>query len=323
MTVTTALGTMFDTVLDRAIVPGYSRIGYLLRSRHWDDEPRPGALRGKAVLVTGAGRGLGATTAVRLAELGARVHLVVRSMDKAERTLARIAEAVPSAEAQVEVCDVSDLDQVTEFAAEFRQRVPELHALIHNAGVMPAERATTAQRHETALATHVLGPFVLTRALREPLSAAAPGRVIFVASGGMYPQRLRVDDPEFREGEYNGTTAYARTKRMQVVLTELFAEHIPAADVVVHAMHPGWANTPGVAESMPLFNRIVGPLLRDDEQGADTIVWLTATARVDHSSGQFWHDRATRPTHYVPWTRENAEQRAKLWQLCLDAEAGR
>lgn len=323
MTATTALDTMLDTVLDRAIVPGYSRIGYLLRSRHWDDGPRPGALRGKTVLVTGAGRGLGAATAVRLAELGARVHLVVRSVDKAERTLARIAAAAPSAEAQVEVCDISDLDQVTEFAAEFRQRVPELHALIHNAGVMPAERATTAQGHETALATHVLGPFVLTRALREPLSAAAPGRVIFVASGGMYPHRLRVDDPEFRQGEYSGTVAYARTKRMQVVLTELFAEHIPAEDVVVHAMHPGWASTPGVAESMPLFNRIVGRLLRDDEQGADTVVWLTAAARVDHSSGQFWHDRATRPTHYVPWTRENAEQRADLWQLCLDAEAGR
>lgn len=313
---------MLDTVLDRAIVPGYSRIGYALRSRHWDDDPQRGALRGKAVLVTGAGRGLGAATAVRLAALGANVHLMVRSADKADDTLARIRDVAPSAEAHVEVCDVSDLDQVTEFAAEFRQRVPELHALIRNAGVMPPERATTAQGHETALATHVLGPFVLTRALREPLSAGAePGRVIFVASGGMYPQRLRTDDPEFRDGEYNGTTAYARTKRMQVVLTELLAEYLPADDVVVHAMHPGWASTPGVTESMPLFNRIVGPLLRDDEQGADTVVWLAAAVRVVQSSGQFWHDRAPRPTHYVPWTRENDDQRTELWQLCLDAEA--
>ncbi len=74
---------------------------------------------------------------------------------------------------------------------------------------------------------------------------------------------------------------------------------------------------------MPLFNRVVGPLLRDDQQGANTVVWLTATVRVDQSPGQFWHDRAPRPTHYVPWTRENAQQRTELRQLRLDAEAGR
>ena len=42
-------------------------------------------------------------------------------------------------------------------------------------------------------------------------------------------------------------------------------------------MHPGWADTPGVVTSLPVFHKVMGPLLRDPATGADTIVWLAAT----------------------------------------------
>jgi hypothetical protein len=81
-------------------------------------------------------------------------------------------------------------------------------------------------------------------------------------------------------------------------------------------MHPGWAATPGVETSLPRFNRVMGPLLRTAEEGADTIVWLGAAAEPAQSSGGFWHDRRRRPTHRVPWTRERPEERPRLWQEC-------
>jgi dehydrogenase/reductase SDR family member 12 len=82
----------------------------------------------------------------------------------------------------------------------------------------------------------------------------------------------------------------------------------------VHAMHPGWVDTPGLADSLPGFHRATKPLLRTPRQGADTIVWLGAT---DQPTGRFWHDRAPRPTHYVPWTKESAADRARLWDACV------
>ena len=109
---------------------------------------------------------------------------------------------------------------------------------------------------------------------------------------------------------------YARTKRAQVILTELWAKRLAGTGVVVHAMHPGWADTPGVASSLPRFHRLTGPLLRSPEQGADTIVWLGAAAEPGESSGGFWHDRRRRPTHRVPWTRETPEDRERLWREC-------
>ena len=90
--------------------------------------------------------------------------------------------------------------------------------LVHNAGVMPPERQETADGHEVALATHVLGPLLLTELLRPVLRGRERSRVVLVSSGGMYAQKLPAHDPEYLNGSYSGTTAYARTKRMQVAL---------------------------------------------------------------------------------------------------------
>jgi NAD(P)-dependent dehydrogenase (short-subunit alcohol dehydrogenase family) len=116
--------------------------------------------------------------------------------------------------------------------------------------------------------------------------------------------------------EFDGPTAYARTKRAQVILTELWAERLRGAGVVVHAMHPGWAATPGLKASLPRFYSMTKRLLRTPLQGADTIVWLGAAPEPARSSGGFWHDRRRRPTHRVPWTKETPEDRERLWAEC-------
>lgn len=307
---------VLDTALDRLVVPGYSKVGYLVRQRSWAADPTPGALRGKVALVTGANSGLGKATVAGLAELGARVYLVVRDESKGEQALAEVAERVPGAQLRLQRCDISSLAAVRELAADLTAREPELHVLVHNAGVLPGERAETAEGNEITLATHVLGPFLLTSLLLPALRAGAPSRVVMVSSGGMYTQPLKLDDPQYRDGHYRGATAYARTKRMQVALTRYWGEYLAADGIHLHAMHPGWADTPGVAGSLPGFHKVLGPWLRDSEQGADTAVWLAAAEEPGHSSGQFWHDRATRPTHYLPICRDSADDRQRLWEMC-------
>jgi hypothetical protein len=81
-------------------------------------------------------------------------------------------------------------------------------------------------------------------------------------------------------------------------------------------MHPGWVDTPGVKASLPRFYRLTRPLLRTPEQGADTIVWLGAADEPGRSTGLFWHDRRSRPTHLLPWTTETHDERERLWAQC-------
>ncbi|HEU4975245.1 MAG TPA: SDR family NAD(P)-dependent oxidoreductase [Baekduia sp.] len=309
------IGSLLDTILDRTVVPGYTSAGYRIRRHLWDaGDLRP--MDGKTVLVTGATSGLGLAAAEGFARLGASVRLLARSEERGERARAAVVDATGNRGVRVCRCDVSDLRDVRDFAARFTAEEPRLDVLVNNAGVLPPERTVTADGNELALATNVLGPFLLTNLLIQLLTQSAPARVINVSSGGMYTQRLHVEDLQSATGKYDGTTVYARTKRAQVVLTELWARRLAGTGVVVHAMHPGWADTPGVASSLPRFHRLVGPLLRSTDEGADTIVWLGAAAEPGESSGGFWHDRRRRPTHRVPWTKESPEDRERLWREC-------
>lgn len=317
MSVPHAVTAGLDWLLDRSVVPGYTRIGYGLRRHWWPVDPGARALEGRTVAVTGANSGLGLATVLGAARLGAEVHMLCRSAERAERARAEVLARVPDAALVVHVCDVSDLRSLPGFAQDLTSRVPRLHALVHNAGVLPPERTETADGHELTLATHVLGPHLLTHHLRGALGADGDGRVVFVASGGMYTQPLRVDDPEYTRGRYSGTTAYARTKRMQVHLAEAWARELEPQGVAVHSMHPGWADTPGVRESLPGFRSVTGPLLRSPEEGADTIVWLLAAAEAGESTGRFWHDRRARATAYGPGTRPTPDQVRALWDLCV------
>lgn len=301
---------LLDGVMDRALIVGYTKIGSGLRRHWWAADAGPRALLGKRVLISGATAGIGLAMARSFAELGATVHLLGRNADKVDKSCAGIRESVAGAHVIAEVCDVSDLDAVREWTADFANRVPALNGLVHNAGLMPKERTLTRQGHEVQLATHVLGPHLMTERLLPLLRAAGGASVVWVSSGGMYGSPLVVDDLEFRRG-YNGVRAYARTKKMQVVLADSWARRLAGTDIRVESMHPGWVDTPGVAEYLPRFRAVTRPLLRDVADGADTAVWLVAT-RPESKPGHFWHDRSQRPTTFG-WQRH--ENPAKVRRL--------
>jgi NAD(P)-dependent dehydrogenase (short-subunit alcohol dehydrogenase family) len=244
--------------------------------------------------------------------------MVVRDRARAESVRDAIRRDVPGADLVIGECDIASAASVRAFAERFLAAGTPLHVLVHNAGVLPPRRTVTAGGDELAFATHVRGPHRLTQALLPALRAGAPSRVLWVTSGGMYTQPLRLDDLQFERGEYRGTAAYARTKRMQVVLAREWGERLAGDGIVVHSVHPGWADTPGLAESLPRFKALARPLLRSPEQGADTIVWLAAAAEPARCTGRLWHDRRVRPFHYLGRTREHAPDRAALW----DAMAG-
>ena len=165
-----ALGRGVDTLMDKTVAPGFTKIGPAVRKRlpGWPEDPPAGAMAGRTAAVTGATSGLGLATAEGLARLGARLRLVVRDVPKGERVLAELRERVPGLDATIDRCDVADLDDVRRFAAELD--LDRLDVLVHNAGAMPAERTESQQGHELTMAIHVLGPVLMTELLRERLT---------------------------------------------------------------------------------------------------------------------------------------------------------
>ncbi|MSW56834.1 MAG: SDR family NAD(P)-dependent oxidoreductase, partial [Actinobacteria bacterium] len=192
-------------------------------------------------------------------------------------------------------------------------------ALIHNAGALSAEYTVSPQGFEMTVASQVLGPFLLTSLLLPMLEAVeSSGRVITVASGGMYPEKLDVEKLLAGPDSYNGVRAYARAKRAQVELNVEWSRRY-GSKAIFQAMHPGWVDTPGVVKSLPRFHSIMKPVLRSVEAGADTIVWLADADENELSAnGGFWLDRHRRSIAKIPGTAASQSERDRLWQWCED-----
>ena len=315
------LATAVDVLLEASVVFSFSSVGYEARRRMfgWSslDSYR---LDGRVVLVTGATSGIGLAAAEQLARCGASVVLLGRKAEKLERVRSDLVERTGNDAISGVVADMADLDAVRRAADAIHERHERLDALIHNAGALSSQLTLSPDGTEVTAAGQLVGPFLLTGLLLDLLVNAAPSRVITVSSGGMYLTPLSVDSLGSEAARsYDGARQYARVKRAQVTMSELWAQRLPRHDVTFHAMHPGWVDTPGFREALPRFYRLIDPILRSPAQGADTMVWLASDdGEPLRSSGRFWHDRRPRGTHRLPSTRsrDSAEERHRLWEFC-------
>ena len=301
-------------LLDASILFSFDRTGFRRHAAGFDPQALQVDLQGRVCLVTGANSGIGFETSLALAERGGTVWMLCRNRERGSAAAREVRRRTGSKRVHLAVVDISDPGSVRHFAQGLSTSVVDV--IVHNAGVLPDVRTESAGGHELTFATHVLGPWLLTRLLLPKLRKSDDARVVFVSSGGMYTQKLSLQDWEWRDRPYDGVVAYAQTKRMQVVLAEQLAAEFRDAGICVNAMHPGWADTPAVRSSLPRFWNVMRRLLRTPAQGADTVVWLAASAGARGQTGRFWFDRQARSTHLLPWTREAPRERRALLSLC-------
>jgi len=250
--------------------------------------------------------------------MGAHVILLGRDVGRAQQARAAIAEAVPGAHLSIVVASMSEPTQIRQAAETIRAEHPQLDVLVHNAGALAADYRRSPMGIEETSAAQIVGPFLLTGLLLDRLRAGGLGRVITVSSGGAYTVPLTVDGLDPDPADFDGARQYARAKRAQIALTELWARRTVGSGVVFQSMHPGWVDTPGLAASLPRFYRLLRPFLRTRVQGADTIAWLAADDAALTDPGRFWLDRGPRTPHRLKRTRtaDTAERRARLWAWC-------
>ncbi len=305
-----------NAVIEAPVVTSFTRLGYETRRRlaGWSSLDEYD-LSGRVIIVTGATSGLGYAAAEQLARCGATLVLVGRTAERNERAVDDLIAATGNPSITQVAADMGDFEQVRALAQRVLDDHDRLDVLIHNAGALDSERHVAPDGTEATVASQVVGPFLLTSLLLDRLAESAPSRVLTMSSGGMYATGLTVSDLEMGPDDYNGTEQYARAKRAQVTLNEMWAERYGYRGITFHSLHPGWADTPGVDAGLPTFAKVMGPFLRTPEQGADTLVWLAADDAPLESNGRFWLDRKERPIHKLPTTRrsDTTERREELW----------
>ncbi|MBF4998056.1 SDR family NAD(P)-dependent oxidoreductase [Nocardia sp. BSTN01] len=220
-------------------------------------------MKGRTVVITGAGRGLGLITARELAGAGAHVVLGVRDVHKGRRAVADIPGTF-----DVRPLDVADLGSLRAFADAWSG---DLDILINNAGVMDIPAARTADGLDQQTTTNYTGPFALTNMLLEHIT----DRVVHVTSQLHRLGKIDLADLDWRTRTYNGMAAYQASKLAVVLFSlelqrRLAAEGSPVRSVLAS---PGIARTSLAAHSPAnIINRLTF-LTNSPERGALSVLY--------------------------------------------------
>jgi 2-deoxy-D-gluconate 3-dehydrogenase len=189
-----------------------------------------GVLGGKVAVVTGAGRGIGRSLALALAQAGADVVLAARSADQLESVAKEVqaegrrALAVPT--------DITDEEAVEDLAARTLEAFGHVDILVNNSGIL-ATRALLDQpaaEWDAVHATNVRGTFLATKAVGRHLVAQRHGKVVNVASN-------------FAFKGIPLHAAYSSSKAAVVAFTRCMALEWARHNVQVNALAPGYVET--------------------------------------------------------------------------------
>jgi NAD(P)-dependent dehydrogenase (short-subunit alcohol dehydrogenase family) len=228
-------------------------------------------LAGRTALVTGANRGLGEAIARLFAAEGARVVAHARTRQAA----AEMAEAVGG---EAVWGDLESNEGVLAVAEGTAAVAPELHILVHNAGVGSPGGLEDHSREQfdRVMAVNAAAPLFLTQALLGPLRAAGPrGRIVIVSS----------DSGRFTVPKNGVAFPYRMSKAALNMLTLNLAAALAPDEVLVNAMHPGWMRTGMGGPDAP-----VAP-----ERAAETALYL-ASLPDDGPTGALWEEKCR-----IPW----------------------
>jgi NAD(P)-dependent dehydrogenase (short-subunit alcohol dehydrogenase family) len=255
------------------------------------------------VLVTGSTAGLGKRVAAELAGRGATVLLHGRDRERCESALAEIRAETGSGKLSYYLADFASLGAVRELAARVLAEHGRLDALVNNAGIISRERRESADGFELTFAVNHLAHFLLTSLLLPPLLAAAPARVVNVASAAQSP--LDFDDVMLERG-YGGMEAYSRSKLAQVMFTFELAERLRETGVTANALHPAsLMDTRMVREAF-------GYTMSTVQEGAAATVRLVAAPELERVTGRYYDGKRERRAHRQAY---DAAGRQRLWEL--------
>jgi 3-oxoacyl-[acyl-carrier protein] reductase len=140
-------------------------------------------LSGQTALVTGAGRGIGAAIARKLASLGAAVVLCGRTMNSLQATASAISNAGGRAESME--CDVARLESVQNLASRVEQSYGTLDILVNNAGVGAFSgplHEMTPEDWDKVLNTNLRGVFYCIRSFAPLMIRAGKGHIVNISS---------------------------------------------------------------------------------------------------------------------------------------------
>jgi len=281
-----------------------------------------GDLSGRTCLVTGANRGIGREVAAGLARQGASVVLGCRDERSAEEARNALRAETGSDTIDALRIDLASQKSVREAAARLRERHPELHLLVNNAGIVAKARAETEDGIELTFAVNHLSAFLLTNLLLRHLEGSAPARIVNVTSAA-HKRISAFDDPQSERG-FDPIEAYCKSKLANVLFTYQLAQRLGGTGITVNCVHPGTIRTGLVDEVLrsKWFLRPLAPFvprfLPGPEKGAEAVLHVAASPDLADVSGKYFENGRLAKSSSLSYDEIVANQ---LWESSLELTA--
>ncbi|CAL8101838.1 unnamed protein product [Orchesella dallaii] len=282
-----------------------------------DDED----VQGKVVLITGANSGLGKEATFEMAKRGAKVIMASRNLELTQSVVEQVLKMHPSSELTAMKLDLGSLESVREFAKEVQSKFDKIDILINNAGVYAPLRKQmkTAEGYEFNFGVNHVGHFLLTNLLLDLVKAAAPSRIVVVASRLSDKAKLSFDDLmlEKENPETSKIDPYSNSKFANLLFAKELSKRLEGTDVNVYALCPGWVKTDLARYADLTWKQyiIMIPVgfvfMRTPKQGVQTILHCALSRKVRQETGQFYRDCA----HWAPKSAVTDEAAQKLWNV--------
>ncbi|TYK16634.1 short-chain dehydrogenase TIC 32 [Cucumis melo var. makuwa] len=282
---------------------------------------------GLTAIVTGASSGLGEESTRVLALRGVYVIMAVRNVEAGRKVKEAVLKESPSAKIDVMELDLSSMESVRKFAADYIASGRPLNILMNNAGVMATPFTLSHDGIELQFATNHLGHFLLTNLLLETmkktvLESKKEGRIVNLSSEGhrmAYGEGIRFDKIN-NEAEYRTILAYGQSKLSNILHAKELARRLKeeGVEITANALHPG-----AIATNLLRFHSTINAVtnlvakfvLKNVQQGAATQCYVALNPQVKGVSGEYFVDsNIANPTKHA----KDMDLAKKLWDFSVD-----
>lgn len=278
-------------------------------------------LTGKIVIITGANTGIGKESATMLAQMGATVIMACRNAEKTAPAVEEVKRESGSKKVFFMKLDLSDLNQVKEFATEFNKKYDKLDILLNNAGIMMIPTRTLSKDgYEMQFATNHLGHFYLTNLLIDHLKkSGGDARVVNVSSLGHNFSKMRFEDLNREKTSYNDVEVYGQSKLANIIFAKELQRRYGDQGITSVSLHPGAVLTELGRNMSFIYKLIMTSLIpirwyfwKTPRQGAQTNLYCCIQDKEKLQGGAYYADCKEAKTSKEAL---NSDDWKKLWEM--------
>ncbi|OJJ17492.1 retinol dehydrogenase [marine bacterium AO1-C] len=273
-------------------------------------------MKDKVCVITGANAGIGKSTTIEIAKMGATIAMVCRNKSKAEKAREEIIQQSNNSNIEIFLCDFAEQEQIKAVAQQLVQHYPTIDILINNAGFINTSktREVTKEGIEKTVAVNHLGYFMLTNLLKPSLLNSKTARIVNVSSDAHRFINFNIDNLNLEKG-YTPMNAYSLSKLLNIHFTIALAKRLEGTNIITNALHPGVVRTNfanNLSGFMNLMFLMAKPFMINADSGAETSIYLATSPEVANTTGKYFaKKKLKRPNSDA----QNIDYAEKVWQI--------